>query len=145
MSAASMADPGPTISIPVQPLGTPNSANAPTTPADQAVSLARDIPSLIKQAAVIDPDLAAKWTGKSLAASKSPWGSLAGGVVSWLVAHYGIGWDAATCDLVAGAGVLIASYVMRAITELPITGIFRAATTNEAVKAVVAQTPPVTP
>lgn len=146
MSAASMTDPGPTISIPVQPLGSPNSANAPTTSADRAVTFARDIPSLIRQAAITDPDLAAKWTGKSLAASKSPWGSLAGGVVSWLVAHYGIGWDAATCDLVAGAGVLIASYVMRAITELPITGIFRAATTSEAVAIAAARpaTPPAT-
>lgn len=134
-----------TIQAQAPPLGAPNSANAPTTPADQAVGFARDIPSLIKQAAVFDPDLAAKWTGKSLAASKSPWGSLAGGIVSWLVAHYGIGWDAATCDLVAGAGVLIASYAMRMITELPITGIFRAATPGEAVKTVVAQTPPATP
>lgn len=128
--------------VEVKPLGAPNSANAPTTKADQAVSLARDIPSLIKQAAIVDPDLAAKWTGKSLVASKTIWGTLATMIVSWAVTKYGLGWSPEVCAEVSGVAVMVATAFLRLVTELPITGIFRSATTNEAV-AIAAPAAPV--
>jgi hypothetical protein len=65
-------------------------------------------------------------TGKALLASKSPWGTIAGGLVGWLAAHYGLGWDQTTCNLIAGGGVILASYAMRWLTTQPITGIFTA-------------------
>ena len=95
---------------------------------DRAIADAKDLPSLINNVSAVDPALAASLTGKALLASKSPWGSLAGGIVGWLVSHYGLGWDQATCDLVAGACVLAASYVMRYITAAPITGVVTAKT-----------------
>jgi hypothetical protein len=112
----------------------------PAPVVNSVVADARSLPDLIKQADIIAPDLAAKWTGKSLIASKSPWGTLAGGIVGWAVSHYALGWDQATCSLVAGGFVLIASYAMRAITSLPITGVFTKATASE-VAAKVAATP----
>lgn len=114
------------------PIGAPNSAGLPTTSTDQITAMARDVPDLIAKAATVDPDLASKWTGKALVASKTPWGTLAGGIVAWLASKYGFGWDQATTDLVAGAGVLVMSFVMRSISELPITGFFRKATVAEA-------------
>lgn len=120
--------------VPVLPIGAPNvTTGAPTTPADQVVAVAKDLPDLISKASTFDPALAAKFTGQSLAASRTPWGTLAGGIVGWLVAREGLGWDQATCDFVAGACVFLASYAMRYITANPITGIFRKATVAEAV------------
>lgn len=122
------------------PLGAPNATTgAPTTRADQVVASAKDLPDLIRKASAFDPDLAAKFTGQALLASRSPWGTLAGGGVAWAVSHWGLGWDSGTCDLVAGAGVLVGAYIMRTITEHPITGLFRAATPSETVAKVAAQ------
>lgn len=124
-----------TTAIPVLPVGVPNvTTGAPTTKADQAIAVARDVPDLIQRAAAVDPTLAAKWTGEALIASRSPWGTLAGGIVTWIAGRYGFGWDAGTCSLIAGVGVLAAAYAMRMITEHPITGIFRKATVAEAVQ-----------
>jgi hypothetical protein len=118
------------------PIGIPNTTTgAPTTRTDQAIEAAKNLPDLISRASAVDPDLAAKFTGSALIASRSPWGTLAGGIVTWAVARWGLGWDQSTCDLVAGAGVLVASYLMRYVTEHPITGIFRKATVAEAMNA----------
>lgn len=119
-----------------RPLGLPNvTTGDPTTRADQAVAAARDLPDLIAKASALDPALAQKFTGQALLASRSPWGTLAGGVVAWLASRYGLGWDSATCDLVAGAGVLLGAFVMRWVTQLPVTGVFRAATVAETTAA----------
>ncbi len=69
--------------------------------------------------------LAEQLTGKALIASKTPWGTLAGGIVGFLVARYGLGWDQGTQTLVAGAGVLVGSYIMRWITTSPITSMIK--------------------
>jgi len=66
-----------------------------------------------------------EFAGKALIASRSPWGTIAGGIIAWLVARYGLDWDSDTCNLVAGAGVVLASYGMRYIASGPITGIFK--------------------
>ncbi len=108
----------------MQPMiGSPNSAGTPTTKRDQLIGMAKDVPDLIAKARTFDPALAASLTGKALLASKSPWGTLLGGLVAWLAAKEGFGWDQATCDLVAGAGVLVAAFIMRSITSAPVTGI----------------------
>lgn len=66
------------------------------------------------------------FTGKALIASRSPWGTFAGAGITWLVTHYGFGWDQAMSNLLAGAAVVVASYGMRYITKEPITGILEA-------------------
>lgn len=126
------------------PLGTPNTAGAPTTPRDQVVASAKDLPDFIRKATAFDPDTAAKWTGKALLASKTPWGTLAVPLVAYLASRYGFGWDDSTCALVAGAGVLVGSYLMRLVTELPITGIFRKSTPAETIAALPTSAAPVT-
>lgn len=126
-----------TVTHEVKPLGAPNSVAAPTTPADRAVALAKDIPSLIRQAAASDPDLAAKWKGKSLIASKTLWGTLITMGVSWAVTKWGLGWNSDTCAEVSGGLVMAATATLRSVSELPITGLFRPATTQEAVKTAV--------
>ena len=101
--------------------------SASTSPAptvrDQVIADAKSLPDLIAKAQTVDPALAEQLTAKSLAASKTPWGTLASGIIGWLVAHYGLGWDSATCDLVAGGAVLLGSYAMRYVTKSPIGGI----------------------
>ena len=98
-------------------------APAPTV-RDQVIADAKSLPDLIAKAQANDPALAAQLTGKSLLASKSPIGTLAAGVVTWLAGRYGLGWDDMTCNLVAGAAVLIGGYAMRYVTSGPIAGIF---------------------
>jgi len=61
--------------------------------------------------------------GKALIASRSPWGTLAGGVIGWIVARYGLDLDTDTSSMIAGLAVLAAAYAMRYITNQPITGV----------------------
>ncbi len=89
---------------------------------DFAISQAKNLPQLIAFLSAADPKLADAIKGKSLIASKSPWGTLAVTVVSWAAAHWGLGWSDDTCNLVAGAGVVLGSYAMRYITRAQITG-----------------------
>jgi hypothetical protein len=122
------------------PIGQPNATTgAPTTVADQTVAIAKDIPDLISKASTFDPDLAAKWTGKALLASKTLWGSLAIIVVTAVVKRYTLGWDENTVDTVAGAIDIVCFAALRKVTEHPITGFFRAATPKEAIAALPAE------
>lgn len=116
--------------VPVQ--GSPNSIGAPVTRADQVVAVSRDIPSLIKQAAAVDPELANKWLGKALLASKTLYGVPLTLVVSWLATKHGLGWDSDTCAVVTGVLVMGATALFRVMTEHPITGFFTRATVQQA-------------
>jgi len=87
---------------------------------DTIIAEARSLPQLIALAHSNDPTLADALTEKSLIASKTPWGVLAAAIVGWLVAHYALGFDQATTDLIAGACVVAGSYGMRVITRSPI-------------------------
>lgn len=116
------------------PIGIPNTAGSPTTRADQAVATARDLPDLIQKASALDPDLAAKFTGKSLLASKTFYGSILVIVVTEVARRYSLGWDPTTVDIVAGAIDLAALSALRAMSEHPITGWFRAATPAEIIE-----------
>jgi len=91
--------------------------------ADAAVAAAQDVPTLIANLKAVDPGMAEQLAGKSLAASKSPWGTVAVAGVAWASAKWGLGWDQGTCALVGGLGILVGSYLMRYVTTSPIASI----------------------
>ncbi len=89
-----------------------------------AVREAKDLPDLIRKLEAVNPALAAQFVGKSLAASRTPWGTLLLPVVAYLAARYGLGWTPDIDALVAGVAVLVGSYAMRFMTSTPITSLF---------------------
>ena len=114
----------------------PTMALTATAATDAAVKAAQDVPSLIANLNTIDPALGQQLTGKALLASKTPWGTIVGTAVGWGVAHFGLActaavttacWSQSTDDVVTGAltllGTLIGSYIMRAVTKAPISGL----------------------
>ena len=115
------------------------SAMTVTAAENAAVREARDLPDLIDRLKVVSPPLAAQFVGKSLAASRTPWGTLLLPVVTYLAARYGLGWTPDVDALVAGVAVLVGSYAMRAAPRVPITGLFHRAC------VVVETVPPATP
>jgi hypothetical protein len=135
----------------------------PPTPAQAAVNdaikSAQNLPDLIAKVQTIDPAFADAITGKALIASKSPWGVLAGSLIAWLIAKYGLActpsmtsgcWSDSTVQLVSGVAAMgggwLASYAMRLVTQGPITGILKptppttTATLDHISKTVSAQT-----
>ena len=96
-----------------------------TAAENAAVREARDLPDLIRKLEAVNPVLASQFVGKSLAASKTPWGTLLLPVVTYLAARYGLGWTPDIDALVAGVAVLVGSYAMRIVTATPITSLFR--------------------
>ena len=121
----------------------------PTTPDSAApfssVTAAKDLPDLVNKLQVADPGLAQQLEGKSLASSKTPIGTFLIPAVVWIAARYGLNWDAQTCSEVAGALVLIGTYVMRYITTSPIAGLFSKAATPVEQVLVAQKTPGVMP
>lgn len=93
---------------------------------DRAVSDARDLPSLVNNLSAVNPDLAQQFTGKLLLASRSAPGPFVTGALTWLVAHYALGWSPEFTSMVAGGVVLLAGYALRYITSAPISGVVRA-------------------
>ena len=104
-----------------------------------AVREAKDLPDLLRRLEAVNPALAAQLVGKSLAASRTPWGTLLLPVVAYLAARYGLGWTPDIDALVAGIAVLIGSYAMRCVTSTPITSLFHRP------RALVPTTPPAVP
>ena len=101
-------------------------ARLTATPAvNAAVAGASSLPALVANVRAIDPALATQLEAKPIAMSKSPWGTLAVAGAAWASAKFGFGWDAATDDLVGGAGLLIGAYLMRWVTNQPIAGWFK--------------------
>jgi hypothetical protein len=94
-----------------------------TAAVNDAVSAAKSLPNLIANLYALDPALATQLETKPLLASKTPWGTLAAGMVGWVSSRYGFGFDANTCSLVSGFAVLVGSYAMRALTRQPIAGL----------------------
>ena len=127
------------------------SATIPPTPTpptptqaaiNDAVKAAQNLPDLVAKVQTLDPAFADAITGKALAASKSPWGTLLCSAVAWLAAKYGLTctaaaaaatscWSADTVNLVGGlaamGGAVVGAYIMRAFTRGPITGVVKAA------------------
>ena len=89
-----------------------------------AIRTAAALPSLLVTATATDPAPVASVTGKALIASRTPWGTILLPVVVYVAGRYGFGWSTDIDTLVAGAAVLVGSYAMRAITSLPISGLF---------------------
>lgn len=110
---------------------------------DKLVAVSQSVPDLIAKAKAVDPALAAQLTAKPLAASKTPWGTVAASGISWALAKYGLScsagavatncWTPDDINLAAGiaamVGAFVGSYVMRYISSSPIAGIFSKGTT----------------
>ena len=94
-----------------------------TETVNQVVADARSLPELVRGFERTSPDLAKSIEGKSLIASRTPWGVLLAGAIGWAAARYGLGWDSNTVDLVAGLAVLAGGYAMRYVTTGPIRGL----------------------
>jgi hypothetical protein len=92
---------------------------------DAAIRAAQSLPELVENLRAVDPALAQQITGKTLIASKSPWGTFAVAAVAYLSSKYGLGWSEGVDELVAGGGILLGAYLMRLVTSAPIAGIFR--------------------
>ena len=98
---------------------------APPAPSirDRIISDAKDLPSLIAQAEVFDPELAKALVGKALLASKSVYGPAIGAVISWAVTRYGLAWDDNTSAIVTGGIIVLVSAAIRLVTAGPIVSI----------------------
>ena len=95
------------------------------TPAvNAAIKDAQSLPALVATLQTVDPAMAQQIEGKALLASKTPWGTLLTAAVAYVAARYGLGFDQTTDALIAGVGVLVGSYAMRAVTSSPISGWF---------------------
>ncbi len=96
---------------------------SPTAAVNEAIAAAKSLPNLIANLYALNPALATQLETKPLLASRTPWGTLAAGVVAWLSTRYGFGFDDTTCSLLSGIAVLVGSYGMRALTKQPIAGV----------------------
>lgn len=124
-----------TVMPPMPPATTPVTAAATTPAVNSAIAAAKDLPDLVQKLQTASPQLAQQIEGMPLIYSKTPVGTLAVAAVTWAAAKWGLGWDATTCDLVAGAGLLIGSYFMRWLTTSPISGWFSKGTVTPPVIA----------
>ena len=111
-----------------------------TTAVNDAVAGAKSLPGLISNLQALDPALATQLEAKPLLFSKTPWGTLAAGLIGWASARYGLGLDANTTALIAGLCVLAGSYAMRAVTKQPTSGLVTV--TPPVVSATTAQVAP---
>ena len=93
---------------------------------NSAIKLAQDGPSLLSNLQAVNSPLADQLTGKSLIASKSPLVTLLASAAAYASAKYGFGWDQQFDVAVAGGALVIAGYVMRWVSTVPVTGLFKA-------------------
>ncbi len=103
-----------------------------TAAVNEAIAAAKSLPNLIANLYALDPALATQLETKPLLASKTPWGTLAAGVIAWVSSRYGFGFDETTCGLLSGMAVLLGSYAMRAVTKQPIAGVLTTPPVNAA-------------
>jgi hypothetical protein len=112
----------------------------PTALINSIVAGAQSLPGLIASLQAVDPSLATQLESKPLIASKTPWGVLLVAGIAWGSAKYGLGFDATTDTLVAGAGVVLGSYLMRLITKQPVSGVIATPPTPSIPSAVILPT-----
>ena len=98
-----------------------------------AIHGAANVPEAARAIAVLDPELAAQIAGKSALGSKTIIAPIVAHALTWAVGHYGLGWDAATTESVAG---LISIGLMAA---------FRVLCANPPIKSLLPQKPIPTP
>ena len=100
--------------------GGPSNAQAVASLVDNLKSAARQgaggVPDAVHQIAQLDP----AYADKSLAASKTAWGSLAVLGLTIVAQKLDLGWGADVINLVAGAGVLIG---LRLLTSAKVTSL----------------------
>lgn len=107
---------------PATPLFPPNATAAEAA----AIKAAQDLPGLIAGLKAVDSPLADQLTGKGLVESKTPLVSLLVTGAAWASAKWGFGWSEEVDAEVAGMALVLISYLMRAISSVPITGLFGA-------------------
>lgn len=98
----------------------------PVTTRDTIIGEAKNLPDLIAKAETADPALARQLTGKSLFAAKSPPFIVIASVLAWASSKWGLGWDESVVDTITLCVGVIAAYVMRYVTDTPITSILKA-------------------
>lgn len=96
---------------------------AATPQTNGAVSRSSTLLELVANLRTADPALAQQIEGKSLLASRTPWGTLLAGIIAWGAAHYGLNLSPDAQVELAGLGVVIGSYAMRYVTAAPISSI----------------------
>lgn len=127
-------------------------AGSPLTPSvreNYVIAIAHGTPDMLQKAETMAPDLAAKWTGKAIVWSKSPWGTLLSGVIGMFATKYGLAcipdvaiskacWTPEFIATVSGfaglGGAWVGAYIMRCVTSLPITGVVKPATVADVVQ-----------
>ena len=88
---------------------------------DQAIADASSVPEAIQNLKAIDPSFAQQLEGKSALASKTLWFIPIVYGTAFLATKYGLNWDSATVNLVAGLLSAGVGWLMRLITSAPIT------------------------
>ena len=91
---------------------------------DMALGVARNVPEFLASVANIAPSLPAFFAGKSLAMSKTPWVTTLAAVLTYASGKYALGWSDITVETITGVVLFVVSLGMRAITSVPITGLF---------------------
>src|ERR1700757_2430526 len=89
-----------------------------------ALNGARGVPEAAQAIAALDPALNAYLQGKSALGSKTLIAPLVTHALTWAVGYYGLGWDPAVTESVAGllsVGLMAGAGV---VTSMPITAVF---------------------
>jgi hypothetical protein len=90
---------------------------------DEIIAGAKSAADLLQTAQTFDPQLAAQLTAKPLLASKSVWGVALTALLTPVVAHWGLGLDQTTVEVLSGLAVTAAGAGLRVITSGPISGL----------------------
>ena len=90
---------------------------------DQIIADSKSAADLFDRAATYDPELAKQLTVKPLLASKTVWGMAVTAIITPVVAHYGLGLDQGTVELISGVVVVVVAAGLRSITAGAISGV----------------------
>jgi len=88
-----------------------------------AVNGAKDVPEAVKAIATLDPGLSQYLAGQSALGSKTVWAPIASYAVTWAVGKFGLGWDTATTNEIAGLVAVALMLAARWVASGPITSI----------------------
>lgn len=94
---------------------------------DAAVNAAHDVPTLIAGLKAVDSPLVDQLQGVSLIGSKTFWAPIVTHAVTWAVGYWGLQWDAATTEAVAGLISWALMMAGRFVAKGPITSLLPAA------------------
>lgn len=101
----------------------PVTAAAKAASRDMVLSVGKGTQDTIRIAEAADPDLAAFLNGQAFLTSRSIYGPIISGLITWLVAYFGFQWDAATVNAVTGLVSVAFGMLFRVLAKAPITGV----------------------